>query len=148
MIGFWHWFFHGNGGLPGIRKYLDRWLILHCLFGTLMALVLPITLQEAGTSLLLPISGIFIGLSFAWGGNAQALLQSPEIESVSEYKDGGYEDYLYTFQSAILLILITLVMWGAAGLGIFDKGWLSCMSPVFYKIVTAILFFLDSVVTR
>jgi len=148
MINFWRWFFRGTGGGPGIRRFLDWWLVLHICVGFLMAIILPITLEKAGTGLLLPIAGIFIGLSFAWGGNAQALLQSQELEKLSQYHAGGYEEYLYTYQAAVLLILATLAAWGIAGLGIFDQVWPMCQEGVPYRFIIGILFFLASMTLR
>lgn len=99
-------------------------------------------------SLLLPIASIFIGLSFAWSGNAQAILQSKEIEELSAFRSGGYEEYVYTFQSAILLILLTLIAWGAAGLGIFDQVWPVAQCSISYRLITGLLFFLASITFR
>lgn len=113
-----------------------------------MAFLLPVSLREAAISLLLPLAGIFIGLSFAWGGNAQALLQTREIENISDHKPGGFEDYIFTFQAAILLILTTLIAWGVAGIGIFDLVWPTMEWPGIYGVVVAVLFFLFSVTLR
>lgn len=148
MINFWGWFFRGTGAGPGVRRYLDWWLIAHAVVGITMSFILPITLENASTSLLLPIASIFIGLSFAWSGNAQALLQSQEIEELSSYRSGGYEEYLFTFQSAILLILLTLIAWGVAGLGIFDQVWPVTQCSFSYRFITGFLFFLASITFR
>jgi hypothetical protein len=106
------------------------------------------TIQHAGVSLLLPIAGVFIGLTFAWGGNAQALLQTDELAKLSSYRDGGYEEYVYTYQSAILLILLTLCLWALAGLGIFDQVWPTTAHGVQYKCIASILFFFSSMTVR
>lgn len=148
MISFWRWFFRGSGAGPGIRRFVDWWLIVHTSVGCIFALILPITLEKSGTSLLLPLAGIFIGLSFAWGGNAQALLQSPEITRLSAHRRGGYEEYLYAYQSAVLLILVSLCLWAIAGLGIFDNIWPACTTSIEYKIVAGVLFFSASMTLR
>jgi len=148
MISFWKWFFHGSGAGPGIRRFFDIWFFVHIAVGVAASLIVPVSLQQAGTSLLLPLAGIFIGLSFAWGGNAQALLQTDEIEQFVAFRDGGYEEYIYTYQSAVLLILIALIGWGFAGLGIFDKVWPTNSQGNLYHIISATLFFLASVTLR
>lgn len=148
MTGFWTWLVRGTGAKPGIKRFLDLWLIVHAAVGILLALLLPISVQEAATSLLLPVTGIFIGLSFAWGGNAQALLQSTEVEKVSEYNDGGYEEYVFSFQAAILLILFTLVLWAVAGLGIFDMVWPVHQCGWQYRSIVGLLFFFSSLTIR
>lgn len=148
MISFWRWLIRGTGSGPGLRRFLDRWLIIHLVVGVAMTFLLPIPIRDAATSLLLPLAGIFIGLSFAWGGNAQALLQTDEIEGIAEHNEGGYEEYIYTFQAAILLILLTLVLWGLAGVGIFDLVWPADADSWAYKAVVGTLFLFFSFTLR
>lgn len=138
----------GTGNGPGIKKFVDIWLLLHIFIASILSYFLPISLKEAAISLLLPVAGIFIGLSFAWGGNAQALLQTEEIENVAEFKEGGFSDYVYTFQAAILVILITLCLWAIAGLGFFDLVWPVAQKSKTYKIITFLLFMLSSMTLR
>ena len=148
MIKFWPWLFTGSGNGAGLKRFLDRWLILHVAVGLGIASVVPIPLKEAAVTLLLPVAGIFIGLSFAWGGNAQALLQSAEVEGMSSFHAGGYAEYIYAFQAAILLILVTLVLWAIAGLGIFDLMWPTRSNHYSYFLVSFFLFFLSSMTMR
>ncbi|MEL5849210.1 MAG: hypothetical protein U7M05_07570 [Candidatus Igneacidithiobacillus chanchocoensis] len=148
MISYWKWFFYGSGDGPGLRRFFDLWILLHLGVGALFAYFLPITLEKSGASLILPLSGIFIGLSFAWGGNALALLQTSEIIELTTHRRGGYVEYLYTYQSAILLILISLCLWGVAGLGIFDKVWPICRTGIAYKSIVLILFAVSSMSLR
>lgn len=145
---FWRWLGRGLGGKAGWRKYADRWLLLHLGIGALAAWLLPVSLAEAAKSVLLPLAGIFVGMSFAWVGNAQAIIQTPELERLGEHHPNGVADYVYTFQSAILAILVTLVLWGLAGLEIFDQpcpwgcpGWL-------YEATAGLLFAMASLTLR
>ncbi len=148
MVDFWQWFFRGSGAGPGIRRFIDRWLALHLVIGALFAWLLPGTLEKAGTGLLLPLAGILIGLSFAWGGNAQAILQTPAIRQLSKHREGGFVEYLYTFQAAILLILVSLSLWAVAGLGIFDSVWPTRQNANWYRATTGFLFFFASMTLR
>lgn len=125
MWRFWRWLVCGLNGRPGCRQLLNWWLIVHVILGFCMATIVKISIQEAAQTIMLPLAGIFIGLSFAWVGNAQALLQESEIEKLAKHHPDGIETYVYTFQLAILLILATLVAWGLAGLRVFS-------SPFFY----------------
>jgi hypothetical protein len=145
---YWHWLMQGSGGRPGAFRFLDRWLLLHVSVGVAFGLVDEIVLREAANSVLLPLAGIFIGLCFAWGGNAQALLQTEELERVGEHHPGGFAEYLYVYQSAILLILITLIVWGIAGLGVFDELWPTPVAPYSYRAIRGILFVLASMTLR
>lgn len=145
---FWTWFFRGINSKAGIRKFLNWWLILHIVVGVIMSYFLPTTLSEIAVSLLLPVAGIFIGLSFAWGGNAQALLQTSEIEKISHYNKGGFENFVFTFQASILLILITLILWALAGIGIFDMVWPKNPDSIPYFLISGFLFFMSSLTLR
>ncbi len=148
MTTFWKWLIKGTGNGPGVNRFVDWWILFHIAIGAGMSYILPVTLQEAATSLLLPVAGILIGLSFAWGGNAQALLQTEEIEEISSFKKGGFEDYVYTFQSAIFLVLVTLCFWAIAGLGVFDSIWPTCSNNFWYRLLVGFIFFLSSMTLR
>lgn len=148
MTTFWSWLFKGSGNGAGLKRFLDRWILLHIAVGLALAVLTPISLKDAAVTLLLPVAGIFIGLSFAWGGNAQALLQSTEIENMSSFRDGGYVEYVYTFQAAILLILFVLVLWAVAGLGVFDTVWPTCSNHYLYFLISFFLFFFSSLTVR
>lgn len=148
MTSYWTWFFRGSGGRPGICRYWDRWLLFHLAVGLFLAWLVPVSLEDGAKGLLLPVAGVFIGLSFAWGGNAQALLESPEVHAMVAEHPGGFEEYVYTFQSAILFLLLTLVLWALAGLGIFDRVWPTQASLCAYRGVGALLYLLASLSVR
>lgn len=139
--GFWLWFFRGTPR-PGWRKFVDKWLIVHSAVGLLFAYLVPNDLQTAASTVLLPLVGVLIGLSFAWAGNAQALLQTDEIEQLAERHTGGFEEYAYTYQAAILVILTSVVLWGVAGLAVFDLPcpW-DCSNLPYFSIKTFLYFF-------
>jgi hypothetical protein len=121
---YWTWFFCGiEGGPAGYWRFLDRWLIFHLLAGAGLAWAVPITLSEAANAVLLPLASIFIGLSFAWGGNASALLQTSEILKLSKHVDGGLSTYVYVYSTAIVTLLAAATVWGIAGLKVFDDTW-------------------------
>lgn len=148
MISFWRWLFVGSGAGPGIRRLFDLWLVVHIAVGTTLSLLVPISLEMSASGLLLPLAGIFIGLSFAWGGNAQALIQTSEIMELAGKRKGGFFEYLYAYQLAILLILSSLTCWALAGLGIFDQVWPVNMQSWQYKVLSTGLFSLASLTLR
>lgn len=141
---YWHWFFKGSGGKPGYRRLIDKWIFIHIPIGLVMSFLVPVCLEQAANAVLLPLAGIFIGLSFAWAGNAQALMQSDEIRLLSDHHEGGFVDYVYVYQTAILAILVTLVFWGLAGLQIFDARWPTANNKELYFAVKTILFTLST----
>lgn len=151
MIKFWTWFFKGTSlskEKAGISAYFDKWLILHVIIGLLLMLIVPMKINEAARSILLPLAGIFIGLTFAWGGNAVALMQSEEINILADFKLGGLREYVFKFQAAILVLLTTMVAWGLAGLDLFENLYCISRFNILYKAIEAFLFFLVSLSLR
>ena len=107
-----------------------------------MAMWVPIPLDDAARTLLLPLAGIFIGLSFAWGSNTQALLRTREVrKDLAGEKAGGFYDYVYMFQLGIAVILATLGLWGLAGLRIFDDVLPTAGCQVWYLVVEIVLYY-------
>src|SRR5437868_3586789 len=102
MSEFWQWFLSWRWDVPGISKFWDRWLIVHLIIGLTFAWLVPVPLVEAAKTVLLPLASVLVGLSFAWAGNAQALLQTTEIERFSEKHAAGIRNYVFTFLTAIL----------------------------------------------
>lgn len=148
FINYWQWFFIGSGHKPGYRRLLNGWFFVHLIIGIVIASLVPASLKEAANAVLLPLAGIFIGLSFAWAGNAHALIESREIEKLSEYHEGGFVEYIFVYQTAILTIMTTLVLWGFAGLNVFDEKWPTVKSLEVYFLIKTILFTFSSLTLR
>lgn len=148
MSGFWEWFLTRRWGEAGIAKFLDRWLLVHAVVGMVLAWAIPASLSEAARTVLLPLASVFIGLSFAWAGNAHALLQTTEIEQFADKHPAGVRNYVFTFLAAILTILVTLVLWGLAGLGFFDKKWPTPNNQELYFTITTLLYAFASLTLR
>lgn len=142
---FWDWLFRGtHGRRPGYRRFVDKWLLLHVVVGVCLSIFVKHPLPDVALAVLLPLAGVFVGLSFAWAGNAQTVLQSPEVEELMRHHPGGRVDYIYSFQASILLILASLVAWGLMGLGIPDLGRM----PFVQYAYASLLFFLASMTVR
>lgn len=140
---FWRWLVRGREGASGIRLlFWNPWTCLHFAVGFAMAELVVFPIHEAAQIFLFPLAGIFIGLSFAWAGNAQALLMEKEIEQLAEFHPDGIHTYVYTYQLAILVLLVTLVMWGLAALKVFET-----VTGQMY-VVEATLYFLASLTVR
>lgn len=147
-ISFWRWLAKGSGGKPGYHRLINRWLILHVGVGAILAWLVRVDLQTAANTVLLPLVGILIGLCFAWAGNAQALLQADEIVEMTQHHDGGFAEYVFTYQAAILAILVTLVAWALAGLGIFDTTCPTADGRLWHFALEVFLFALSSLTLR
>ncbi|MDP9178655.1 MAG: hypothetical protein M3O61_13315 [Gemmatimonadota bacterium] len=142
---FWRWLFKGlDGHRPGLCSIFDWWLLFHMAAAATLTYFVEIDIKDAASTTLLPLASIFIGLSFAWAGNAQALMQTDEIESLAKRLPGGLATYAYKFQFAILIILITLCGWGLAGIGVFSK----INNPCIQIAIEATLYFSASITIR
>jgi hypothetical protein len=149
MFDYWRYFFRGINCKPGYRYItVSWWNLIHILIGVTLALAISTPVDEAAKVILFPLIGILIGLAFAWSGNSQALLQTEEIHVLTEHYEGGFPEYVYSYQNAILVILITLITWGIAGLSVFDKLWPTSDGFLFYLIIETILYTLLSMSVR
>jgi len=145
---FWRWMAKGSGSKPGYRRLVNKWLVFHLAVGAVFALIVPVTLATAASTVLLPLAGILIGLSFAWAGNAQALLQASEVEEMTEFHPGRFTEYVFAYQAAILAILVTLVFWAIAGFEVFDKQWPTPVHKKLYLATKVLAFTLSSLTLR
>lgn len=143
---FWKWLFFGLKSRPGYKQFLNGWLFLHIAIGIGAAIIVEVPLHKAAQTTLLPLVAIFVGLSFAWVGSAQALLQKGTIEKLAEHHPDGIQTYLYTFQLALLVILVTLVVGGLTGLEIFNYSPWNQKQVQFF--IESLLYFLISLTLR
>jgi len=147
-LNYWYWFIKGSGGKPGYQRIINWWIIFHLATGLILFFLVPIHIEQAANKILLPLSSIFIVLSFVWAVSTQSLIQSKEVHKLSEYHAGGLTEYVFVYQTAILTVLTTLITWGLAGLGIFDARWPTACSPELYFLSKTILFAMLSIALR
>jgi hypothetical protein len=148
FISFWGWLIKGSGGKSGLRRLADIWMLVHISVGLTLACLIDKPLSDCASSVLLPLAGIIVALSFAWVGNAQALLLTSEMEDVAEKHDGGFVEYVHVYQMAILLILVCLVSWCVAGLSVFDSAWPTPKNFFGYFCTKSALFMASSISLR
>ena len=137
---FWTWLFRGDGDTAGIWSFVNRWLTIQILAGLLLAALVPLSLSDAADQVFLPLVGILVGLSFAWGGSANVLLQSEEVLMLSEQVEGGLQRYVFLFQLAILSLFVTLSLWGLAALELFDGIWPTPQRKASYFCAKALIY--------
>jgi hypothetical protein len=113
---FWVWFWEN-----GLRRFLDRWLPLHMVLGVALAFALDQRLSDVAKAALLPVAAILVALAFAWSGSIVGILQTTQLQRVTQ-EDGGksLRNIAFTFQMAILVILITIVIWSLLAAGLVD----------------------------
>ena len=116
---FGKWLFRGLKDRPGYRQFIDAWLLLQIAASVGLAALVKESVNSAAQIVMLPMIAIFVGLSLAWVGNAQALLKESEIEKLANFHPDGLQTYVYTFQLAMLVVMATVVAWSLAALGVF-----------------------------
>lgn len=137
---FWLWFFRSGQTKAGWRRLANKWALLHIVVGFFLTWIVKADLKTSASTVLLPLVGVIVGLSFAWAGNAQSLLQTPEIDDLDDYIAGGIPEFIFIFQTAILAILTSAVLWGLAGLGVFDHECFWKCSPRWYFAASTTLY--------
>lgn len=147
-LSYWKWLAKGSGGKPGYRRLVNKWLLLHLAVGGFLAWCVKNDLTTAANSVLLPLVGILTGLSFAWAGNAQALMQVTQFEEMADFHEGGFIEYVFVYQTAIFTILVTLVAWAFAGFGIYDQTYPTPARCCGYFAIKAVLFCFSSLTLR
>lgn len=149
LQGYWGWFLFGSGSEPGYKRLVNRWAYLALIVGGLVASAVDVPLDSCASAVFLPLAGVLVGLAFAWAGNAQALLQSDEIHEMADEHPGGFVEYVYTYQTSILSILVVLVLWGLAGMKVFDGQYgIAGVYPAWYWLTKASLFAFSSIAIR
>lgn len=149
QLSYWRWLFCGSGGKSGVRRLLlNRWFLIHCLIGIFLARFVSTDINTTAYTVMIPLSGIFVGLSFAWAGNVHSLLTSPEIDQMADQHKGGFIEYVFVYQTSVLIILLAIIGWGLSGLGL-AKGFSLIQQHHYIKLgLRALLFTLSSLALR
>lgn len=131
-INFWQWLI--DDWKAQMKLILgDRYVFFHIL-GALLFGIKIIDPTKFATTILLPFASIIIGISFAWGGNAVALLSDGALQTIAEQHKKGFENYVYKFLLSILILLGTLVCWLFVATGIFC-GTSSILSNIIFYFI-------------
>lgn len=117
---FWKWLFFGYGNKPGYARLLTFWIFIDIAIGAVGTVCITKSLSEIAVGVLVPLAGVFIGLSATVSSGTQALVSSQEINKLARFKDGGIADYVYPFQLSILFIFLSMSFWGIAASGLLD----------------------------
>jgi hypothetical protein len=115
---FWRWFRQ-----CGFRSFADRWAVVHLAVGAALAVGVPGSLSSVASSVFLPFASVLVGLGFAWGGNAMAVLQSDELHDLGSHpvNPNAYRGWVFSYQAALLVITAVLVVWTLAALEVGDR---------------------------
>lgn len=145
---YWVWVRTGSGGRPGYAYILNRYLALHLIVGGLLTLVVPVTLKDAASTVLLPLAGALVGAALAWAGSAYAILQAREIAQLAKHAPGGLANYVFLYVTAMFVIFVSLLLWGVAGLGIFEQLFPYATLGLAYEAARVLLYTISSLALR
>lgn len=109
--GFWTWLFQRDAdGDLGIENLFDRFNAL----GIALAFVLAIFAHKSSTVLAkeiaLPGAAALVGISFAWAGRSANLLQDKDFSDFIIAKAPHPAGYIYSFQLALLVVSIFVIV--------------------------------------
>lgn len=143
IVTFWHWMVLGDqGGKPGFRRICDGWLAMHIAVGLVLALLTVGSGKPPFSTVLLPSLAVLVGITFAWAGNAQAIIRTREFRAIARHRDnGGAADYVYGFQLCIFVLLAAIGAWTIAAILSHPSGETTLS-------INAILYALLSLATR
>lgn len=126
VVGFWRWLFYlDQQGGRGFYNLLNRWSLIFLLLSIAFAMYSTVDPVGLAKNVVLPATGGLIGLSFAWAGRSSSLLQDREFSAFIIAHGPPIEGYVYSFQLAILSVVIFTVICGlllAGGSG-FSTGF-------------------------
>lgn len=122
FVTYWIWVFRGAGDLgPGYRRVVeDRWLFFDLFLATILTFCLDKPFSSVAGAVIVPLCGVFIGISLAWVGSSYSTLDSDELRLMGSFHEGGYREYPFILQTAVLIFLTAIVLWGVVGTGILD----------------------------
>jgi len=139
---FWPWFFK-----DGVRRFFSPWLVVHVAIGASLGLSVPQPLHDIANTVLLPLGGLLIGLTFAWAGNALAILQTSEVRKIGQ--QDTFRTWVFTYQTAVLAVLTILILWGLVGMKAHQVlADLICCGPWCRLAARTALFALSSLALR
>ncbi|MDD3534834.1 MAG: hypothetical protein PHC50_01620 [Candidatus Cloacimonetes bacterium] len=147
----WKWFFAGledkNGkSKSGLSSFLDYWLIFHVVFATLCSLLIKVSIFDLSKIMIVPILSVFVGITISIMGVALSLVVSDELIKISEDEPAGIETIIYGHQVAILVLMVTLVLWLLPS--IFEKSKIISYMRLLVYCAKFVLFFALSVSVR
>jgi hypothetical protein len=127
----------------------NRWLVIHVVSGIVVEAAIQDRLSVVAGSALIPLASLLVGLTFAWSGNAVALLQSEELQKVGRANGGEtFRKWVFDYQLAILAVLVTTTSWALIAAGVVNNPFVMSLSPLVRHIGRTFMFALSSLTVR
>ncbi|MBS1725135.1 MAG: hypothetical protein JST51_00325 [Armatimonadetes bacterium] len=103
---FSNWFLHGAGGEPGYKRISLPWLLISIILGFGWQSIYKHPMSVIAQQVILPVGGIFVGLSFAWSGAVQSLVATRELRLAASKTPEGLNIFVGYFQFVCLLMFM------------------------------------------
>ena len=122
---FWKWVCTGIQDENGVSKsgfslFFDWWMIAHLTISSVCPTIFFNNFEQISTSLVIPLSSVLFGISIAWASTSFSFILSDELIKAARYEPGGIVTFIYSYQLAWLINLITLSVWLLGALVIRD----------------------------
>jgi hypothetical protein len=118
-IDFWDWMWAEKINL--LRSIFDKFVFIHVLVGSVFCYRVHDYVDFSKT-ILVPFASIIFGISFAWGGNAVALLSDRHVMKVASCHAKGFEYYVYKFLFSMFVLISVLLLWIFVASDIFSAN--------------------------
>lgn len=123
---FWFWLIAPESARGGRKRWLNWLLVAHGLIGFAFASIFRGNLPECARSVILPLAGVLVGLTFAWSATAIGIINSKEFRRIMVNSRTGVRGTANYYQLAILVALSSTVLWAIAGLGPYETpSWVA-----------------------
>lgn len=107
---FWKWLWRNERtGRSGLRLLLNYWIFFHALIGIILTCFMTLDPFSFASKALFPAASILIGMAIAWTSRAATVLQDSNFREKVINKNLPLEDYLYSYQLSLLVIIITVI---------------------------------------
>lgn len=119
---FWRWLCRPRKKHEGFRRIKWRHLVFYVFVaagGTAIMHWQEISIEKCATGGLLTLIAILVGVAFSWVGNAIALISDTDFTEVIRSGPGGIQTYVFSYLLSVLIIAVSLVLWGLGSLGLF-----------------------------
>lgn len=106
---FWPWFFKRTGRRTGLRALVSKWLILDAAVAATMTFFLQIDGFRFAEKALFPAASILVGMAVAWTARAAMIINDKDFRANFVRDDNPIEDYVYGYQTSILILFSAIV---------------------------------------
>lgn len=107
---FWGWFLYPRPGVKtGWKLLFSAWIILDFCIAIFFSIFLNLDGFKFAEKTLFPAASILVSMAVAWTARASAILNDEKFRSKVVSDDRPLEDYIYSFQLSLLVLIGVIV---------------------------------------